>query len=68
MNTMKAISLIDGLEEPDDEETLLKAWQFLIDNGEVWRLQGTYGRIAHAMIESGTLRPPNTKPTTEKVK
>ena len=46
-----AVEGYDGLSH--DEETIISAWQYLIDTGIVWRLQGWYGRTAHALIENG---------------
>ena len=31
----------------------IQAWQYLIDTGVVWTLQGFYGRNAQALIEQG---------------
>lgn len=36
-----------------DEDDVPRLFQRLIDDGTVWRLQGTYGRTAHALIEGG---------------
>ena len=41
----------DGLDH--DEETILSAWQHLIDTGLAWRLQGCFGRQAASLIEQG---------------
>lgn len=41
----------DGIEH--DEDTLISAWQYLIDTGIVWQLQGFFGRTAKDLIESG---------------
>jgi hypothetical protein len=46
----------DGEEHTDEE--LNEAWQFLIDTGLCWQLQGWYGRNAAALIEAGICRPP----------
>lgn len=37
----------------DSEELQVEAMQKLIDSGLVWRLQGSYGRAAAALIEAG---------------
>lgn len=41
----------DGIEH--DQETLVSAWQFLIDCGAVWTLQGWWGRQANDLIARG---------------
>jgi hypothetical protein len=35
----------------------LEAWQYLIDTGLCWRLQGFFGRTARDLIESGLCHP-----------
>ena len=54
MNWFAACSIIEGLdncEHTDDE--IIEAFQYLIDTGVVWKLQGYYGRTAGRMIELG---------------
>lgn len=53
MDTFTAISIIEGLEEVDGEQEVIDAWQYLIDTGTVWSLQGYYGRTARALIDEG---------------
>ena len=36
-----------------DEDEVIEFFQGLIDSGLVWGLQGTYGRTAVALIDSG---------------
>jgi len=31
----------------------IEAWQYLIDNGQAWQLQGWFGRTAESLIEAG---------------
>lgn len=52
MDTFTAISIIEGIEEAEEFE-ILEAWQYLIDTGVVWSLQGWYGRTARDLIETG---------------
>lgn len=52
MDTFTAISLIEGIEEAEEFE-IIEAWQYLIDTGIVWTLQGFYGRTAHDLIATG---------------
>jgi len=39
------------------EEQILEAWQYLVDTGACWQLQGAYGRGAAALIEAGLVKP-----------
>ena len=43
----------DGLEHTEEE--YLSAWQYLVDTGAAWTLQGWYGRTAQGLIESGQI-------------
>ena len=62
MTTMRAIDLIDGFEVGTVQD-LIHAYQFLIDNGQVWSLQGRYGRQAQHLIEVGLCtKPSNNQP------
>ena len=59
MTTLRAIDIIDGFEYGDAQETIA-AYQFLIDNGSVWSMQGRYGRLAKHLIEVGICTAPKT--------
>lgn len=49
MTTFEAIEIIEGPTKRDGED-LIEAWQFLIDTGVCWQLQGWYGREAMRLI------------------
>lgn len=52
----EACMIVEGVYETD-EDTVLEAWQSLIDSGVVWMLQGFYGRTATRLIEQGLCEP-----------
>lgn len=56
MDVFTATMIAEGVEEAD-EETQRKAWQFLIDTGVCWQLQGWFGRTAQGLIEAGVCTP-----------
>ena len=56
MTAIRATNLIDGFEE-GSEQDLINAYQFLIDTGLVWSLQGRYGRTALQLIDQGICEP-----------
>jgi hypothetical protein len=53
MNNFNAVGIAEGFIECEDEDTLIKAWQHLIDTGLAWTLQGWFGRRANDLIEAG---------------
>ena len=53
MNAYQATGLAEGFIEAENEEQVIEAWQFLIDTGLCWRLQGWFGRRARDLIEQG---------------
>ena len=55
MEPMEAIGIAEGFVENDSEEKYIEAWQFLLDTGLCWSLQGWFGRTAVAMIEAGQI-------------
>jgi len=49
----KAIGIAEGFEPCNSEEEYLEAWQYLVDSGLAWKLQGMFGRTARELIEGG---------------
>ena len=58
MTSYRAIGLAEGFIECEDEAEIIKAWQYLINTGECWHLQGWFGRTAARLIEEGICEPP----------
>ena len=52
-----AEGLTDAPEGVDETEALRVAWQYLIDTGMAWRLQGWFGRTAASLIEQKFVLP-----------
>ena len=57
MDAYRAVALAEGFEEGSDDE-IQAAWQFLVDSGLAWKLQGSFGRQAMWLIESGFIDAP----------
>ena len=56
MDAFDAIMLIECNEDVTNEQ-YVDAFQALIDDGIVWKLQGFYGRTATNLIEEGYCTP-----------
>jgi len=50
-----AVGLAEGFVEAESEEQILEAWQYLVDTGLCWQLQGSFGRGAVCLIQAGEL-------------
>lgn len=53
MNTYTAVGIAEGFIEADSQEQVIEAWQYLIDTGLAWQLQGWFGRTAAHLIGEG---------------
>ena len=40
------------------EADTIKLFQRLVNSGQVWHLQGSYGRMADALLRQGVIKPP----------
>lgn len=61
MTAYIACSIVEGFSEEDHTEVeVLTAWQWLVDTGLCWRLQGWYGRTAYALVTNGVIAKPTT--------
>lgn len=61
--TARPLDLVDRIiayEEGElDHEATVALFQMLVDSGLAWQLQGSYGRMAAALIESGDVVQPD---------
>jgi len=58
VNVFNAVGIAEGFLEAESEEQVLEAWQFLVNSGLVWQLQGWFGRTATQLIERGLITAP----------
>lgn len=58
MNNYEAVSIAEGFcGFIPTEKQQIEAWQYLIDTGLAWTLQGWFGRTARILIEEGVCKP-----------
>lgn len=55
MTPYLAVAIAEGFCEGEgaSEAEQVKAWQYIIDKGLCWSLQGWFGRTAQALIDEG---------------
>ena len=58
MDSYNAVGIAEGFVEADSEEQVLEAWQYLVDTGMAWKLQGWFGRTAQQLINQGYINSP----------
>ena len=59
MDTFTAVGLAEGFVEAESQEQVIEAWQYLIDTGLAWKLQGWFGRTAAHLIGEGICQEPD---------
>ena len=52
LDKTNAVMIAEGVIEANQEDTI-EAWQYLIDTGLAFSLQGFFGRTANSLIEMG---------------
>jgi len=57
MDSLTAVLIAEGAEAPDSEEQYFEAWQYLVNTGMAWSLQGWFGRTAQVYINEGYIKP-----------
>jgi len=57
MDSYSAVGLAEGFVE-GTEDQVLEAWQYLVNSGLAWQLQGWFGRTASHLIEQGLITAP----------
>ena len=57
MTPYLATAIAEGFCEGEgaSEKEQIRAWQYLVDTGLAWKLQGSFGRQARALIEAGII-------------
>jgi hypothetical protein len=61
MTPYLATAIAEGFCEGEgaSEEEQVRAWQFLVDSGMAWTLQGWFGRTAMTLIKTGVIHQKN---------
>lgn len=54
-SSFTAVAWAEGFEEAPCDDAVVEAWQYLVDTGLAWTLQGWFGRTAMGLIEAGVI-------------
>jgi hypothetical protein len=57
MTPINATLIAEGALDAD-QETQIEAWQYLVDTGLAWALQGSFGRMAQDLIDQEVITAP----------
>lgn len=57
MTPINAVLIAEGDIEAD-QDTQIEAWQYLVDTGLAWSLQGSFGRMAQQLIDQEVITAP----------
>ena len=57
MTPINAVLIAEG-EIDTDQETQIEGWQYLVDTGLAWSLQGSFGRMAQELIDQDVITAP----------
>ena len=59
MDSYTAVGIAEGFIPSESEDQIIEAWQYLIDSGLAWKLQGWFGRTASRLIGEGICLEPH---------
>jgi len=55
MDNFTAVAIAEGFWAAESQNEVIEAWQYLVDTGIVWKLQGWFGRTAQHLINEGVI-------------
>jgi fatty acid-binding protein DegV len=61
MTSYEAVGIAEGFIEAETADQVFEAWQYLIDSGLAFSLQGWFGRTATDLIANGLCEPQRAK-------